>query len=255
MNKQQWNNTRYLNRVVNYDYEQHMFNKNDVWYYKYGKNKKRVLLSYSTWMSTFNKIKFDGIPTQILETAANDGKAVMFWLEYIYTNRIKDIDKLNYESQKIQEMVFGVIQLLIEKKWRIIAVEKHITNGYWHGYIDLIVKDASSLIHLIEIKTRTGYELRNTDILQLMVYKKIINSYGDIYVMIIDKITRVPKLNRFDSRKYYELITKIINRPLEAMEMKDYALYLQKKSGDMELYNAVKDMDLSYRFKKKEKEK
>lgn len=246
MNKQQWDNAKYLNRVVHYDYESHMFQRDDVWYYKYGKNKKRAMLSFSTWLKAYNKIKLDGIPFQTLEQARIEGQALMFWLDYIWKNKIKDIGNLNYESQKIQEMVFGVIQCLIDNKFKIIAIEKHITNGFWHGYIDMIVKDKVGLISLIEIKTRSGFEVRDTDTLQLLLYKKIINFVGSCYVMVVDKITRTAKLFKQDTLRKFELLSNVVNRPLEALNMKEYAMYMHKKSGDIELYNTVKNSDLSY---------
>lgn len=246
MNKQQWENAKYLNRVVHYDYEQHIFQKDDTWYYKYGKNKKRPMLSVSTWLKAYNKIKLDGIPHQTLEVARIEGQALMYWLEFIWKNKIKDISSLNYESQKIQEMVFGVIQCLIDNNLKIVAIEKHITNGFWHGYIDLVVKDKSQLFSIVEIKTRSGFEVRDTDTLQLLVYKKIINFSGACYVMVVDKITRTAKLFKQDTLRKFELLSNIINRPLEALNMKEYAMYMHSKTGDIELYNLVKNSDLNY---------
>lgn len=245
MNKQQWENAKYLKRVINYDYEQHMFQSDDVWYYKFGK-KKRPMLSLSTWMKAYNKIKLADIPFQILEQARVEGQALMFWLNYIWKNKIKEIGDLNYESQKIQEMVFGVIQCLIDNKLKIVAIEKHITNGFWHGYIDMVVKDRVGLHSLVEIKTRTGFEVRDTDTLQLLVYKKIINFSGACYVMVVDKITRTAKLFKQDTLRKFELLSNVINRPLESLNMKEYTMYMHKKSGDIKLYEDVKNYDLSY---------
>lgn len=245
MNKQQWENAKYLKRVINYDYEQHMFQRDDVWYYKFGK-KKRAMLSFSTWLKAYNKIKLADIPFNILEQARIEGQALMYWLNFIWKNKIKDIGNLNYESQKIQEMVFGVIQCLIDNKLKIVAIEKHITNGFWHGYIDMIVKDRVGLHSLVEIKTRTGFEVRDTDTLQLLVYKKIINFSGACYVMVVDKITRTAKLFKQDTLRKFELLSNVINRPLEALNMKDYAMYMHKKSGDIKLYENVKNYDLDY---------
>lgn len=245
MNKQQWENAKYLKRVINYDYEQHMFQRDEVWYYKFGK-KKRAMLSLSTWMKAYNKIKLADIPFNILEQARIEGQALMFWLDYIWKNKIKDIGNLNYESQKIQEMVFGVIQCLIDNKLKIVAIEKHITNGFWHGYIDMIVKDRVGLHSLVEIKTRSGFEVRDTDTLQLLVYKKIINFSGACYVMVVDKITRTAKLFKQDTLRKFELLSNVINRPLEALNMKEYSMYMHKKSGDIKLYEEVKNYDLDY---------
>lgn len=244
MNKQQWDNSKYLNRAVHYDYEQHMFQRDDIWFYKYGKNKKRPLLSLSSWLKTYNKIKLADIPFQILEQARVEGSALMYWLEYIWKNKIKNIDDLNYESQKIQEMVFSVIQCLIDNNFKIVAIEKHVTNGYWHGYIDLIVKNKLQLFSLVEIKTRTGFEVRDTDTLQLLVYKKIINFSGSCYVMVVDKTTRTAKLFKQDTLRKYELLSNVVNRPLEALNLKDYAMYMHKKTGNIELYNTVKNSSL-----------
>lgn len=246
MNKEQLKMAKYVNRIAHYDYEQHMFQRDDVWYYKYGKNKKRALLSFSTWLSAYNKIKLDGIPNNTLEIARIEGSALMFWLEYIWKNKIKDISTLNYESQKIQEMVYGAIQCLIDNNFKIVAIEKHITNGYWHGFVDLIVKDKSQLFHIIEIKTRSGFEVRDTDTLQLLVYKKIMNFSGGCYVMVVDKITRTAKLFKQDTLRKFELLSNVINRPLEALNMKEYAMYMHSKTGDMNLYEIVKNSDLNY---------
>lgn len=247
MNKTLWKNAKYVNRARYFDYETKMFQRDDVWYYKYGKNKKRAMLSVSTWLKAYNKIKLADIPFQTLEQARIEGQALMFWIEYIFKNKIKNIGDLNYESQKIQEMVFSVVQCLIDNNMKIVAVEKHITNGYWHGYIDLLVKEREEqLFNIIEIKTRTGFEIRETDILQLIAYKKIMNFAGTCWIMVVDKTTRTAQLNRIDTNRKYYLVDEIINTPLKALNMKDYCLPYKTKTGDLELYEEVKNSSLEH---------
>lgn len=151
------------------------------------------LLSVSTLLSGLNSVKFAKIPDQALNTAQMVGSQLMEWLEHIHTNKLKysEVEKLNFQSEQIKQMVLKVFEFLALNDFKILEVEKMLCNGFVYGYADLVVYDkVMKSPAIIEIKTRSNNDLQNTDIVQVATYGRMIHNQNfPVWVLIINKKT------------------------------------------------------------------
>lgn len=151
------------------------------------------LLSVSTLLKGLNSVRFAVVPKSILETAQQEGQAVTEWLQYIHENEVRyeQAEQLDYSSEKVKQMVLSVFRYLAANDLRIMYVEKHISNGRIHGFIDLVVMDKKRcLVTLLEIKTRGNNEVYDSDILQLATYGRMLSKeYLPCYILIVNKRT------------------------------------------------------------------
>lgn len=186
MNKHLHYGQQQAKKALEIDWDKHIKVKNDQSFFN-----NKCLLSVSTLLSGLNKVKFANVPAQYLEMAAQDGKDVMVYLEYLWKEHVTyDIAlKLEYPNPKIKSMVLAIYKFLADNRFKVIAFEKHISNGFWHGYIDLVVRDLDrQLTSLIEVKTRNKSEVYDTDRLQVAVYGRMLTKKGlPLWVLVINK--------------------------------------------------------------------
>lgn len=147
-----------------------------------------VLLSPTRFLRTWTELSLFKIPNQVLEPLRVVGEQLMLCLEEMHSNKITDLSEINYLSIEVENMFRALVQFLIDNKMKIKAVEKHVTNGYWHCYVDLIVSIPKDTIYVCEIKTRSNHDIRVSDKLQLAMNMLIMGDrvkYG--YVIIINR--------------------------------------------------------------------
>lgn len=163
---------------------------------------KTPLLSWSTFSSWTSKLKLATVPNWVVENARNEGIQFMETLQDIYKKQIKNFNDYQWPSDKIKYMILSFIDCLVMNQMKIIDVERHITNGYWHGYVDVIVERKianTKHICIIEVKTRSDWTVRETDRLQVGVYGEIMGcNYSHCYVAIVNK-------NEFETRLYKQV--------------------------------------------------
>lgn len=186
------------------------------------KETKQLLLSPTRFLHIASRVKMANIPNNILEVAKVEGVEVMKSLEYIYNNKINNLEQVNFLSDKIKNMTMSIIQAMIERKWKIKAIEKTISNGYWYGSVDCVVRDEHCNLALVEIKTRGNDEIRITDIIQLMIYGRTIGA-NNLYLMICNKKTMETKVHRIVINKNKKALS-IINTYLKLLELDKYCL-------------------------------
>lgn len=174
------------------------------------------LLSVSSVLAPFMKVSMGNIPHNILEIAKVEGIETMKSLEYWFKNKIKDTNNIDFLSEKVKLMFHSVLQCLLDNEMKVQEVEKHITNSYWHSYIDCIVRDKNYNLAIIEIKTRSNDEIRETDILQVVTYARLIGA-NQAYIMICNKKTMVSKLHKINV--YSKQSNKLIRNVNEFIKM------------------------------------
>ncbi len=182
----------------------------------------KPLLSFSTFTSWIKKLDFWKIPEQHLENARGIGKLFMETLEDIWIRK-PDFKKYNWPSEQIRFMILSFLDSLAINKLKIIDVERHITNGSWHGYIDVVCKHINGQIRLIEIKTRSTDKIEILDKLQVLTYGKIVGGVNasQCYVAVINKKTF--KTTLYKTREMYKTLS-VVNKFLVCVGKEDYKL-------------------------------
>lgn len=186
INKEILKNNNIIKEAIdkNYDNEIEVIDQRS-----YHKETKNLLISPTRLINTFTEQSIVKIPKNILNEAAAIGSDLMHQLEYAFTNKVKDISKINYLCEQSKQMFWALVQFLINNNWEIKAVEKHITNGYFHSYIDMIVRNHEMRLIVCEIKTRSNNEVKLSDKLQLMLSMRILGVDREGYVIIINRKT------------------------------------------------------------------
>ena len=186
------------------------------------KETKQLLLSPTRFLQIFSRVKMAKIPNNILEIAKVEGSEVMKSLEYIFNKKITNLDTVNFLSEKIKDMTMSIIQAFIDRKWKIKAMEKTISNGYWYGNVDCIVRDEHCNLALVEIKTRSSDEVRKTDIFQLMCYARMIGA-NNLYLVVCNKKTMKTTIHRVVINKNKKMLS-VVNTYLKYFELEEYVL-------------------------------
>ncbi len=229
INKQiQKNNTR-LREVIEIDFDKQI-EVIDV--RSYHKETKALLLSPTRVIGYFSEPALDKIPRNILQETSAIGSDLMQQLEYLHKHKCKDIEKVPYLSEVSKEMFWALIQFMIDNQWQIKAVEKHVTNGYWHCYIDLIVRDHQMNLIVCEIKTRSNNESKLSDKLQLVLNMRIagVNNYG--YLVIINRKTKKVTYEKVHWRDMKPFINRLIKWFVDLGSNEKYSksiLYVEAK--------------------------
>lgn len=186
-----------------------------------------LLLSCSKWLKNANDITFSGVPASKLEQARMEGQQLMYWLQYIIDNKITKIDELNYESEVVRLMVYEVVKTLAKHNFKIRAVEKHVSNERWHGFIDLICfNSVEQKYYIFELKTRNESKPRITDGIQLHLYRRIIGGVDKIplILMVVNKKKMETTMWKPDGRTFGSIINKVINEPLKILGKEKYCI-------------------------------
>lgn len=228
-----------LDQWIAYNFAtQDIFVKNNE---NYGKRTKKRLMSVSGFSRYLTEFKLDNIPHWILDNAKEFGSQVMTSMGLILDSKdhIKtfgDVDDYCY-TQEVADCCKEVLRTLSEKNYRLKAVDKWVTNGYWEGVIDFVVRDKISkhrqtMVRLIEFKTRNSDELRWTDVFQLSIYKALVEPFKlasrktskttPIEVWIYNKKTK--KITIYEIGVEFQQNIKWLNQMLDFYDLKEYKL-------------------------------
>lgn len=179
-----------IKKILKFDFENIVEKFKDHWKLK---GASKMLISVSSLLKLANDYKYYPVPNHILENSRNHGLEVMRLLKEIFDNRIEDVNNLlgNYNDKKT---VRAIIDFLIENNFKVLAVEKMITNGSFIGFIDLIVVRRNPKKYneyfIIEIKCRNSHEPTLQDKMQCSFYSKMLWTVP-VYLLIIDKDNKI----------------------------------------------------------------
>lgn len=232
-------NKTILDQWLDYNFAtQEIYIKNNE---NYGKRTKKRLMSVSGFSNYLNNFKFEGIPHWILDNAKEFGSQVMTSMGLILDNKDKiktygDLDDYCF-TQDVADCCKEILRTLTAQDLRLKAVDKWVTNGYWEGVIDFIVREKTnqtreSNVRLIEFKTRNSDELRETDILQIAIYKCLVEPFKlsnrsttrttPIEVWVYNKKTK--KITTYKIGKKFESYILKLNNWLVMYGLKEYKL-------------------------------
>lgn len=201
---------RNMKNILKTDFKEFAYLEDGHWRHKVN---NRLLLSSSSILHLVNKLNMDGIPKNVLEQAKICGEQLMLTLKEIFDKKEYDLSKINFLSTQIEEMVKAVLNWLIEKQFKIRAIEKFVCNYSYCGFIDMIATDTkSNLDYIIEIKTRGDDEPRLTDAFQLSLYKRI-TEHKRLMLLILNKKTMKVKSYLFVNKEG-DKVRKMVLNPL-----------------------------------------
>lgn len=226
------------------------FAKNEV-YLKdnedYSKVTKKKLMSMSSFSNYLNSFVFDGIPKFALDNAKEFGSQVMDVMSVVLANKdnIKLLEDVNNYalSTEIADCCKEVLYTLTKRNLRLKSVDKWITNGYWKGIIDFVVKNSTlskrtdTLPMIIEFKTRRNSEVKATDFLQLSIYKALVEPFNLISrqditipaeVWVYNKKTKKITTYRLNHVTYKHNL-QLLNSMLEMYGLEEYKFNLKTK--------------------------
>lgn len=183
------------------------------------KGKSQRLISPSSLTKFISELELYPVPQNVLETAKERGKQVMQLLEEVFNNRITDLNNV-WGSIENKLTIQALINWLIDRNLKVVAVEKFITNGVFCGFVDMIVWDRDTKRYWIyEIKCRNSTEPKGTDLVQMEVYHKMLHNIP-CRLMIIDRNNKITtsdwntkgdlvekKMNQFPKSKYQSSVT------------------------------------------------
>lgn len=221
-------NNKIMKEVLKTDYEK-LMTFDGV---KYFMNKK-PLLSWSTSNKGLSEMIYYTIPKETMMLVQDEGKAIMYYLEMVANKEVKDLKQIDFMSEKVKKMFYALMQCFIDNELTLLAVEKHVANEYWHGYIDCIVRQANGLVSIVEIKTRSNYDVRKTDLMQLMVYNSIISSKNlSKLLIIVNRKTFGAEVFQINHRECKSYASKL-NAWLEVLGLDKYKLAIKgEKNND-----------------------
>lgn len=179
-------------------------------------------LSVSSVLERFMWVKMANIPTNLLSEYAEEGKMVMEYLQMIHEKKMQDLSQIEWFSERIKNMVLSILQTVINNEWKIMAVEKHISNGFWHGYIDMVIRDKWSNYHIVEIKTRGNFDIRVTDLLQILSYSSM-SKVQMCDLLIVNRKTFECHHHHVDRKRTRHVLISL-NKWLEFLELIKYKL-------------------------------
>lgn len=139
---------------------------------RYFNDKNELLLSFSSATKPFTEGDIISIPKDILEGATNYGKELMWYLEHLFYGTKFDIQW----DKNVKLGVRSILRRIVRHKYNVVAIEKHIYNDIWHGYLDIETDKK-----IIEIKTRTHNKCELKTLIQCEIYKKITNKPYEIW--------------------------------------------------------------------------
>lgn len=233
-----------LNEFIEYDFRNEIYEKNvgDEARTFHKLNKSKPLLSISRILKVFTEFKYIIIPKLNLLPNRLVGQLTHRIIEWYYQNgetikldnnfetikkiipndfeNFNKLDKLKKEKiiNNVNLITKTTIKILNDLKINILASEKYVCNHNYHGYIDLIGIKNNKLI-LIELKTSTEDRTKYETILQLDLYKKLVQEYIkdiEIDTMEIRFLTTDKKVyvKEIDTNNEFEKINKIYERLL-----------------------------------------
>lgn len=187
--------------------------------YKEARAKDKVpLWSPSRVMRAFTESNLYLIPDNVLNKARNRGVNLMENLEYYHKNNSNIANMNFFEGDK--EAFLAINQFIIKNNIKVLAVEKVIHNYCCMGIVDMIIKWKSK-IYIVEIKTRTKNEIRESDLFQVRWYSNLLFK-APALIWILDKENQVHCYNfnlapgKSEFNKYIKTINKYTYLDIES---------------------------------------
>lgn len=138
----------------------------------YDGKKQRRLMSWTSFSRYCSDIAMGDIPQFILDNKRNFGKAIMEHMELLFRKKATTLEDEWFTTPEEKLACLKILEACVKNKYRMVGVEKPITNKYWYGITDFIVTETSRIgtAIVVEFKTRNNSELRQTDIFQVAIY-------------------------------------------------------------------------------------
>lgn len=157
-------------KICAFDFEKLVTRRGNNIYYV-GKNHKLISPTFLT--KHISDYRLSSIPIDILERRKEIGTNIMKHLQEMFENKIYDINNL-YINERDRKYLEALIDFIVKYEIKILAVEKFITNGTFCGFVDMI-GIFNGVACIFEIKCRNEPEVRDTDMIQVGIYKKMLN--------------------------------------------------------------------------------
>lgn len=197
----------YKSRVENREYfnQDHTEKIERIEGKSYHKDSGRRLLSWSTTISPFVKPIFETIPEHYVEGARVRGQELMTNLERVFKDNITNLNDIAFSETIDKQMLSSLLQSYMKFNIKTAAVEKCFVNdkNMKYGYIDSIVK-YRGVYFINEIKTRSKFEIRATDLLQLCFYNSI--TEGRFHLMLTIVNTKTAEVKHFRVPRYKKIV-------------------------------------------------
>lgn len=162
-------------KILNQDFTQFIYSEGD---HAFSRINKEKLMSFSSFTNYLTTINLMNIPETTLLNKKNFGANVMSHLQYLYENKVVDLNNYEFFSNSEQLAIETILQEVANEGGKIEFVEKLITNGRWYGYIDMIMTkkmfDRKKGYKIIELKTSSSDKLEFRHILQISIYWTIL---------------------------------------------------------------------------------
>lgn len=171
-----------IRKIIDFDFESLVENKDN--HIKL-KTKSKMLISATFLLKQINEIEMYAIPKNILETARNHGKSVMEMLKLVVENRISDLNDI-WGELDTKETVKTIIDWLIDRDCKILAIEKFITDSVYCGYVDMLVREKNGAIVIYEIKCRNNPNMTMKDCIQMEMYSRMLHNLP-CRLLVIDR--------------------------------------------------------------------
>lgn len=162
-----WN--KHTRKIISFDFTKLVIRRNDHFYY-IGQN--HMLISPTRLTKLITDYRLSSIPLSILDERREIGTNLMLNIKEMFDKKIYETKELMI-NQRDRKYLDAIMDFLIQYEIRILAVEKFITNGTFCGFIDMIV-EFNGVACIFEIKCRNEPVIRDTDLIQTGVYKKML---------------------------------------------------------------------------------
>lgn len=157
-------------KICAFDFEKLVVKKENNIYYV-GKSNKLISPTFLT--KHINDYRLSSIPLNVLEQRKEIGINLMKNLQEIFENKIYDLSTM-YINERDRKYIEALIEFIIKYEIKILAVEKFITNGTFCGFVDMI-GIFNGVACIFEIKCRNEPIVKDTDLIQVGIYKKMLN--------------------------------------------------------------------------------
>lgn len=200
------------------------------------------LFSISRVLRPVNELGYINVPPIQLDIAKNLGSALMSNLEYFWENKVKNIEDMYFNTPDERVMFTDFVKFFKENKIKILSVEKFVKSGQWCGYIDVVANWNNSLV-LLEIKTRSKLEIRNTDLIQANYYYNLTGI--PVILVVYDRNKRQFKLqkisNMYKFNNQFQISLKEFNHCLSRFNYPklERIKYLKQRDSNNNIYYSV----------------
>lgn len=194
-----------INNYLKNDFTKFVYQKDNHYYNLAGKR----LLSFSSLTKKYNDFVFEKIPFQVLENRKELGRLLMQSLKIVWDTKDTNINNLLVPEQTKRHLS-TIINFLDANNLMILDCEKLITNNSIIGFVDLIVKQKNTgTPHIVEIKLRNSLEIKKSDLVQSLLYSKLLGC--PCFVLVVNDIGEFKTFNIYKDIKLKNECEKVLN--------------------------------------------